>query len=83
MDDLDAIELAEGFHDAPMGAERYHLVEAEHVAAVFDVIHPNLQRGAAASGGRGVNVADYRSGINDKLIDVLEADEGHRGADRP
>ena len=83
MDDLDAVELAEGFHHAPMRADRNHLVEAEHVAAVFDIVHLDLHRGAATARGRGANVTDHRAGINDKLIRVLEADERNRSPLRP
>ena len=83
MDDLDAVELAKCFYCAPMVAERDHLVEAKHIAAVFNVIHLNLHRGAAAAGGRGVNIADHRARIEDELVGVLEADEGDGRADWP
>ncbi len=74
MDHLDTVKLAEAFNDAPMDAQSDDLVEAQHVATVLDVVHLDLNRGAATAGRRRINIAHYGARINDQLVSVLETD---------
>ena len=39
MNDFDPVNLAEGLDGSAVIAQRHHLVETEHVAAIFDIVH--------------------------------------------
>ncbi len=81
--DVDAVELAKGLDIAPVISQKHHLVESQHVAAIFDVVHADLHAGAAPAGRWCVDIACDHTCVQLEGVRFKELHKRYRLSHRP